>query len=165
MPNKIYTEKRKTDRTWLRNKTITYEGKKEKRVGAEWDLGHGSQNRQWELGVSSVHGILQARILEWVAIPFSRGSSQPRDRTWVSCIAGRCFTIWTTRKNSLSTPKKGAGEIASGIEMLKMIKKRTQQTFLWRTQYKCFQLYGPYQSLSPLLNSVAILDRSQTKCE
>ena len=38
---------------------------------------------------SSVHGILQARILEWVAISFSRGSSQPRDRTWVSCIAGR----------------------------------------------------------------------------
>ena len=42
---------------------------------------------------SSVHGILQARILEWVAIPFSRGSSRPGDRTWVSCIAGRFFTI------------------------------------------------------------------------
>ena len=42
---------------------------------------------------SYVHGILQARILEWVAIPFSRGSSQPRDRTWVSSIAGRFFTI------------------------------------------------------------------------
>ena len=40
----------------------------------------------------SVHGILQARILEWVAIPFSRGSSQPRDRTHVSCLAGRFFT-------------------------------------------------------------------------
>ena len=38
---------------------------------------------------SSVLGILQARILEWVAIPFSKGSSQPRDRTQVSCIAGR----------------------------------------------------------------------------
>ena len=38
---------------------------------------------------SSVHGIFQARVLEWVAISFSRGSSQPRDRTWVSCIAGR----------------------------------------------------------------------------
>ena len=42
---------------------------------------------------SSVHGILQARILEWVAIPFSRASSQPRDQTWVSCIAGRFFTV------------------------------------------------------------------------
>ena len=47
---------------------------------------------------SSVHGILQVRILEWVAIPFSRGSSQPRDRTWVSCTAGRFFTIWATGK-------------------------------------------------------------------
>ena len=45
---------------------------------------------------SSVHGILQARILEWVAISFSRGSSWPGDRTWVSCIAGRFFTVWTT---------------------------------------------------------------------
>ena len=41
---------------------------------------------------SSVHGIFQARILEWVTIPFSRGSSKPRDWTWVSCIAGTFFT-------------------------------------------------------------------------
>ena len=47
---------------------------------------------------SSVHGILQARILEWVAVPSCRGSSQPRDWTWVSCIAGRFFTIWATRE-------------------------------------------------------------------
>ena len=46
----------------------------------------------------SVHGILQARILEWLAIPFSRESSQPRDWTWVSFIAGRFFTIWITRE-------------------------------------------------------------------
>ena len=46
---------------------------------------------------SSVHGILQARILELVVIPFSRGSSWPRDQTWVSCIAGRFFTVWGTR--------------------------------------------------------------------
>ena len=43
---------------------------------------------------SSVHGILQARILEWVAISFSRGSSQPRDWTQVSRIASRCFNLW-----------------------------------------------------------------------
>ena len=48
--------------------------------------------------VLSVHEILQARILEWVAILFSRGSSQPSDRTWVSCIAGWFFTIWATRE-------------------------------------------------------------------
>ena len=43
-------------------------------------------------------GILQARILEWVAIPSSRGSSQPRNWTQVSCIAGGFFTIYATRK-------------------------------------------------------------------
>ena len=46
---------------------------------------------------SSVHGILQAWILEWVAFPFFRGSPQPRDRTQVSYIAGGFFTIWATR--------------------------------------------------------------------
>ena len=47
---------------------------------------------------SSVHGILQTRILEWVAILFSRESSWPRDQTRVSCIAGRFFTVWATRE-------------------------------------------------------------------
>ena len=42
---------------------------------------------------SSVHGVLLARILEWAAIPFSRGSSKPRGQTWVSCIHGRFCTI------------------------------------------------------------------------
>ena len=46
-----------------------------------------------------VHGILQARILEWVAFPFSRGSSQPRDWTQVSCIAGGFFTNWVIRES------------------------------------------------------------------
>ena len=55
----------------------------------------------------SIHGILQARILEWVAISFSRGSSLPRDWTQVSCIADRLFTIWATR------------EASSGIEIFK----------------------------------------------
>ena len=48
---------------------------------------------------SFVHGILQARILERVAMPSSKGSSQPRDRTQVSCIAGRFFTVWATRED------------------------------------------------------------------
>ena len=47
---------------------------------------------------SSVHRIFQARVLEWVAISFSKGSSQPKDRTWVSCIAGWRFTVWATRE-------------------------------------------------------------------
>ena len=47
---------------------------------------------------SSAHGILWARILEWITIPFSRGSSRPRNQTWVSHIAGRFFTIWAPRE-------------------------------------------------------------------
>ena len=51
-----------------------------------------------------VHGILHARILEWVAFPFSRGSSQPRDRTQVSCITGKFFTSWATREATWTPP-------------------------------------------------------------
>ena len=47
---------------------------------------------------SSIHGIFQVRVLEWVAIPFSKGSSWPRDRTQVSHTVGRHFTIWATRE-------------------------------------------------------------------
>jgi len=47
---------------------------------------------------SSAHEIFQARVLEWVAISFSRGSSWPRDQTWVSHIVGRCLTIWTIKE-------------------------------------------------------------------
>ena len=49
----------------------------------------------------SVHGILQARILEWIAIPFSGVSSRPRNWTLVSCIAGGFFIIWATREAQL----------------------------------------------------------------
>ena len=48
--------------------------------------------------IYTVHGTVQARILEWVSIPFSRGSSQPRDWNEVSCIAGGFFTSWATRE-------------------------------------------------------------------
>ena len=54
----------------------------------------------WSLPGSSVHGILQARIMEWGAIPFSRGSFQSRDQTQVSCIAGGFFTVWGTRETN-----------------------------------------------------------------
>ena len=47
---------------------------------------------------SSVHGVLQARIPEWVAISLSRGSSRPRNQIWVSWTAGRFFTDWTMRE-------------------------------------------------------------------
>ena len=48
------------------------------------------------LSGSSIHGIFQVRVLEWIS--FSRGPSRPRNRTQVSCIAGRCFTVWATRE-------------------------------------------------------------------
>ena len=55
---------------------------------------------------SSVHEILQARILEWVFISISRGSSQPRDQTWVSCIVSRFFTVWTRKpRKSKTSPR------------------------------------------------------------
>ena len=50
------------------------------------------------LSGSSIHGIFQAIVLEWVAISFSRVSSRLRDRTWISLIIDRCFTIWATRE-------------------------------------------------------------------
>ena len=49
---------------------------------------------------SSVHGIFQAIVLEWIAISFSRGSSWPRDRTQVSHIVDRCFTVWAIMQNA-----------------------------------------------------------------
>ena len=52
---------------------------------------------------SSVYGIIQARVLEWGATAFSRGSSRLRDQTQVSCIAGRCFTIWANRETTIYT--------------------------------------------------------------
>ena len=62
------------------------------RVGHEWS------NLACTHTGSECIGILQARILEWAAISFSRGSSQPRDRTRVSCIADRRFIIWAARE-------------------------------------------------------------------
>ena len=52
----------------------------------------------YSLQGSSVHGIFQAMVLEWIAISFSSRFSQPRDQTWDSRIVDRCFTIWATRE-------------------------------------------------------------------
>ena len=64
----------------------------------------------------SVHGILQARILEWVTISFSRGSSWPRDRTRVSHIGGRRFNLWATRE--ALTPPQFCPKISEKIHHL-----------------------------------------------
>ena len=55
----------------------------------------------YSLPGSYVHGILPTRTLEWIAIPFSRESSRPKDRTRVSCIPCRFFTVWATREAQL----------------------------------------------------------------
>ena len=63
----------------------------------------------------SVHGILQPGILEWVAISFSRVSSQPRDQTRVSSVAGGCFTIWADDLFSNSQFARASGEPAGQV--------------------------------------------------
>ena len=71
----------------------------------------------------SAHGILQARILEWIAISFSRRSSQLRDWTWVSHIAGRLFTNWATREDLY--PLEGPGYF-----------KKSSKTACWRPELR-----------------------------
>ena len=77
---------------------------------------------------SSAHGILQARTLEWVAILFSRRSSQPRDQTQVSLIAGRFSTVWATRealerwsKLSYYLTLLEAGSLRAGCQYIQML--------------------------------------------
>ena len=64
---------------------------------------------------SSVHGILQARILEWVAIPFSRGSSQHRDQIRVSCISGSFFTNWATKEAKSSHESESRSVVSNSL--------------------------------------------------
>ena len=77
----------------------------------------------------TVHGILQARILVWVAMPSSRGSSQPRDQTQVSHITGRFFICWATREaRYVSIPfwyllKKKKAEITDQLYCSKLVWK------------------------------------------
>ena len=73
----------------------------------------------------TIHGILQARILEWVAFSFSRGSSQPRDWTQVSHIAGRFFTSWATREAQIRV-RQGIIHAVSLSKNICLVKK-----FIW----------------------------------
>ena len=82
----------------------------------------------------SVHGIFQARILEWVAISFSRRSSRPRDWTRVSHIVGRRFTIWATREGNVkecSNYHTITFISHASKEMLKILEARLQQYVNW----------------------------------
>ena len=88
---------------------------------------------------SSIHGILQARILEWVAISFSRGSSRRRDRTQVSHIGGRRFNLWATRE----APIMNKAGIKSGFCVdisfqLLWINVRVSNCWITCYTYVCF---------------------------
>ena len=88
----------------------------------------------YSLPGSSVHGILQARILEWVAVSFSWGSSQPRDQTQVSCIAGGSFTIWPTACQCREhTFDPWSGKIPRVMEQLSLCCSLTRETTAMRS--------------------------------
>ena len=83
---------------------------------------------------SSIHGISQARILEWVAVPFSSGSSQPRDRTWASPLQADSLLVWATR------------EASHWIEYSFCKKRSCCLTHTW----KAFQIVASIFSIKPI---------------
>ena len=113
----------------------------------------------------SVQGIFQAWVLEWIAIFFSWGSSRPRDRTQVSCIAGRCLTLWATRETpepvqlssipSLQISTTGEDWLVTGWEMGSRPKLHPILSYLpptlqgpFHSSYKALTLWK-LRSLSP----------------
>ena len=101
--------------SYLETSNSTFSGKLHQPIHpkseSETEVAQSPQKWKWEwsrmtlcdpmdcsLSGFSVHGIFQARVLKWIAISFSKGSSRPRNRTLVSRIAGRRFTVWATRE-------------------------------------------------------------------
>jgi len=100
---------------------------------------------------SSIHGIFQARVLEWVAISFSRGSSRPRDRTWVSHTAGRHFTVQATRQVYSSS-------------RINIQKGPTKGKSIWKwTQRYCWACNRQPQALASILASLRGPDGSKAQ--
>ena len=86
---------------------------------------------------SSVHGILQAKMLEWVAMPFSRGSSQPRDWTWVSCIAGGFFIVWATREAYILRLKRQPPNMGTRYSIYSFVfwfEQRSHHLVWWKSR-------------------------------
>ena len=84
----------------------------------------------------TVHGILQARILQWVAFPSSRGSSQPWDQTQVFHIAGRFFTSWTTREVLIACNHYS---VLNTCHVFSVICRHMQNNKIFESQYACSQ--------------------------
>ena len=87
-------------------------GKSTLELESDWWKKEESESRIWLFVTpwAIVHGIPQARMLEWAAFPFSRGSSQPRDQTQVSRIAGGFFISWATREAHLAIWEEEMGQ-------------------------------------------------------
>ena len=96
---------------------------------------------------SSVHGIFQARILEWVAMSFSRGSSWPRDRIRISNIAGRLFTTWATREMKET---KSMGGCKDTTEQLSTHIHNNADPFQLISTYKQYKVWE-WKDLFPFL--------------
>ena len=116
---------------------------------------------------SSVHGILQARIVERVAISFSRGSSWPRDRTQVSRIAGRCFNLWATREAHtmvLIGPKRGKFNLKSKwlLGLRKELKVERREKYLISqlpvVLFYPFSTKKPEQSFKNVYQPLSLMD-------
>ena len=101
---------------------------------------------------SPIHWIFQARVLEWVAISFSRGSSWPRDWTPVSCIVGRCFTIWATSIVMIFTGASSLNRMVGTSLVIQSLRN-------------CFSMQGTWvQSLGQLLISYMLRATKPVHC-
>ena len=95
---------------------------------------------------SSIHGIFQSRVLEWIAISFSRGSIRPRDWTQGSRIAGRLFTLWATRE---AQPFCICGNNASDLLMCTIQSDWSTEPFILQLKFAFFDQHLPNVLYSP----------------
>ena len=115
-------------------------------------LSMGFSRQEYWSGLPWTIGFSRTRILEWVAISFSRGSFSPRDQTWVSCIAGRVLVIfWATRDYSTEV-QNGEGMKMKGLQEGRVGKMQSTPTF---TTPLCYTSSLP--SFLPSLSSFILL--------
>ena len=113
----------------------------------------------YSLPGSSVHGVFQARVLEWIAISSSKGSSPPRDLTWVSCLGRWFFTIWDTREASpeilVHVRETNKTPFQTLSELFERKLKWSRISTEWdRTQF-CYQKHDSLCPASPIRKCLA----------